>query len=142
MPDDFKDTCLGTSKMKIVRVLVGHLYLLCQFLTIRTRQRLFDRRPIESERQSWKTDEERPPIGLNTSENRSATTFGPRSLGKKLGQDELANLAEVIASGTLTSTKGKFVKKLEEEFADKLGVRHVYACASGTAAVHTAIAAH
>jgi dTDP-4-amino-4,6-dideoxygalactose transaminase len=58
-----------------------------------------------------------------------------------LGQDELTNLAEVIASGTLTSTKGRFVKKLEEEFAHKLGVRHVYACASGTAAVHTAIAA-
>ena len=61
--------------------------------------------------------------------------------GRNLGRDELTNLAEVIASGTLTSTKGRFVKKLEEEFADKLGVRHVYACASGTAAVHTAIAA-
>jgi perosamine synthetase len=61
--------------------------------------------------------------------------------GRNLGRDELANLAEVIASGTLTSTKGKFVKKLEDEFAHKLGVRHVYACASGTAAVHTAIAA-
>jgi len=61
--------------------------------------------------------------------------------GRNLGQEELANLAEVIASGTLTSTKGRFVKKLEEEFAAKLGIKHVYACASGTAAVHTAIAA-
>lgn len=61
--------------------------------------------------------------------------------GRNLGRDELANLAEVIASGTLASTKGKFVKKLEKEFADKLGVKHIYACASGTAAVHTAIAA-
>lgn len=61
--------------------------------------------------------------------------------GRTLGQDELTNLSEVIASGTLTSTKGRFVKKLEEEFAEKLGVKHAYACASGTAAVHTAVAA-
>jgi perosamine synthetase len=61
--------------------------------------------------------------------------------GRDLGQAELANLTEVIASGTLTSTKGRFVKLLEEEFAHKLGVRYVYACSSGTAAIHTAIAA-
>jgi perosamine synthetase len=61
--------------------------------------------------------------------------------GRNLGQAELANLSEVIASGILTSTKGRFVKKLEGEFAGKLGIKHVYACASGTAAVHTAIAA-
>ena len=59
--------------------------------------------------------------------------------GRNLGRAELANLAEVIASGILTSTKGSFVKKLEREFADKLGLKYVYACASGTAAVHTAI---
>jgi perosamine synthetase len=61
--------------------------------------------------------------------------------GRTLGAEELNCLAEAIASGTLTSTKGKFVKKLQDEFAEKLGVKHVYACASGTAAVHTAIAA-
>jgi perosamine synthetase len=61
--------------------------------------------------------------------------------GRDLGQAELANLAEVIASGILTSTKGRFVRLLEEEFARKLGVKYVYACSSGTAAVHTAIAA-
>ena len=61
--------------------------------------------------------------------------------GRNLGQAELANLVEVIGSGTLNSTKGRFVKQLEQEFADKLGVKHVFACASGTAAVHTAIAA-
>jgi glycosyltransferase involved in cell wall biosynthesis len=47
-PTTLKTRVLGTSKMKIFRVLLGHLYLLCQFLTIRTRQKLFDRRPIES----------------------------------------------------------------------------------------------
>jgi dTDP-4-amino-4,6-dideoxygalactose transaminase len=41
----------------------------------------------------------------------------------------------------LTSTKGAFVKQLEREFAAQIGVKYAYACASGSAAVHTAIAA-
>lgn len=61
--------------------------------------------------------------------------------GRTLGAEELALLAEVIESGTLTSTKGNFVRTLEERFAAKLGVKYAYACASGSAAVHTAIAA-
>jgi perosamine synthetase len=61
--------------------------------------------------------------------------------GRTLGAEELALLTEVIQSGTLTSTKGAFVKSFEDEFARRLGVRKAYACASGTAAIHTAIAA-
>ena len=61
--------------------------------------------------------------------------------GRTLGQEEIAALAEAIHTGTLTSTKGKFVKTLEAEFAAQLGVKHAHACASGTAAVHCAIAA-
>lgn len=61
--------------------------------------------------------------------------------GRTLGAEELALLAQVIESGTLTSTKGNFVKTLEERFAQKLGVKYAYACASGSAAVHTAVAA-
>jgi perosamine synthetase len=61
--------------------------------------------------------------------------------GRTLGEEEIAALAEAIRSGTLTSTKGRFVKTLEERFAKVLGAKHVHACASGTAAVHTAIAA-
>ena len=61
--------------------------------------------------------------------------------GRTLGAEELALLAEVIRTGTLTSTKGTFVKTFEERFAAKLGVRAAFACASGTAAIHTAIAA-
>jgi len=61
--------------------------------------------------------------------------------GRTLGAEELALLAEVIESGTLTSTKGNFVKTFEERFAAMVGVKHAYACASGSAAVHTAIAA-
>lgn len=58
-----------------------------------------------------------------------------------LGQQEMANLAEVIASGILTSSKGRFVRELEQQFAAMLGVEHVYACSSGTAAIHAAVAA-
>src|SRR5499425_1725747 len=61
--------------------------------------------------------------------------------GRTLGEDELALLAKAIHSGTLTSTKGKFVPTLEQQFAGVLGVKHVYACSSGTSAIHTAIAA-
>ncbi len=63
------------------------------------------------------------------------------SSGRTLGQEELDLLTEVIASGTLTSTKGNFVKELETRFAALLGVPHAYACASGTGAIHTAVAA-
>jgi dTDP-4-amino-4,6-dideoxygalactose transaminase len=61
--------------------------------------------------------------------------------GRTLGQEEVAMLAEAIATGTLTSTKGRFVKTLETRFAELLGVRFAHACASGTAAVHLAVAA-
>jgi dTDP-4-amino-4,6-dideoxygalactose transaminase len=61
--------------------------------------------------------------------------------GRTLGDEELELLAEVIASGTLTSTKGPHVPALEARFAEVLGARHAIACASGTAAVHLAVAA-
>ena len=63
------------------------------------------------------------------------------STGRSLGETELANLAQVIASGVLNGTKGKFVKDFQSGFAQKLGVKHAYACSSGTAAIHAAIAA-
>lgn len=61
--------------------------------------------------------------------------------GRNLGDEEIAAVAEAIRSGTLTSTKGTFVPRLERRFAEILGVKHAYACASGSAAVHCAIAA-
>src|SRR6266702_2630671 len=60
--------------------------------------------------------------------------------GRTLGDEEIALVAEAIRSGTLTSTKGTFVKTLERRFAELLGVKHAWACASGTAAVHTTTA--
>ncbi len=50
-------------------------------------------------------------------------------------------MCEAIRTGTLTSTKGEFVKRLERRFAEMLGVKHAFACTSGTAAIHCAIAA-
>lgn len=61
--------------------------------------------------------------------------------GRTLGDEEIAALVAAIRSGTLTSTKGSFVKALEASFARWLGAKHVYACSSGTAAVHAAVAA-
>lgn len=61
--------------------------------------------------------------------------------GRTLGEQELALLAEVIRSGTLTSTKGEFVRALERRFAEVIGVKYAFACASGSGAVHTAVAA-
>jgi perosamine synthetase len=63
------------------------------------------------------------------------------STGRTLGAEELALLGEVIACGTLTSTKGQFVKRLETEFAARLNVKHCHAINSGSLAVHAAIAA-
>ena len=52
--------------------------------------------------------------------------------GRSLGNEELSLLAEVLEQGVLTSTKGCFVRQLEEEFAALLGVPHVVACSSGS----------
>ncbi len=61
--------------------------------------------------------------------------------GRTLGDEELELLSEAIRSGTLTSTKGRFVKELETRFASLVGAASAVACASGSAAVHTAVAA-
>ena len=63
------------------------------------------------------------------------------SSGRTLGEEEIELLSRAIRTGTLTSTKGAFVKELETCFAQMLGVKHVYACSHGSAAVHTAICA-
>ena len=61
--------------------------------------------------------------------------------GRDLGDEEIAAVTAAIRSGTLTSTKGTFVPALEKRFAELLGVRHAFACASGSAAIHCAVAA-
>jgi perosamine synthetase len=59
------------------------------------------------------------------------------SSGRTLGEEEIAAVAEVIRTGTLTVTKGQFGKRLENQ----IGAAHAVACSSGSAAVHSAIAA-
>lgn len=61
--------------------------------------------------------------------------------GRGFGQEELDFLKEVIDSGTLNCTKGTQVKAFEKEFAARYGVPYCRAVTSGTAAIHTAIAA-
>ncbi len=61
--------------------------------------------------------------------------------GRTFGEEELHAIKEVLESGTLITTKGKYGKMLEKDFAEKMGVKYAYACNSGSAAVHVAIAA-
>ncbi len=61
--------------------------------------------------------------------------------GRTFGAEEIAAITEVLQSGILITTKGKYGKMLEENFAKRLGVKYAYACNSGSAAVHVAIAA-
>src|SRR5438876_11807672 len=61
--------------------------------------------------------------------------------GRMLGDEEIALLAAAIRSGTLTSTKGEFVKQLENRFAALCGVQFAHACSHGSAAIHCAVAA-
>lgn len=61
--------------------------------------------------------------------------------GRTFGAEEIAAVTEVLQSGVLITTKGKFGKMLETNFAEKMGVKYAYACNSGSAAVHVAIAA-
>ncbi len=63
------------------------------------------------------------------------------STGRTLGDEEIKLLGEAIDSGTLTSTKGKFVREFETRFAELMGVRNAYCASHGTAALHTAYAA-
>ena len=62
------------------------------------------------------------------------------STGRTFGEEEIRYVTEVLNSGTLTTTKGKFGKMLEKAFAEKLGAKYAYACTSGSAAIHIAVA--
>jgi dTDP-4-amino-4,6-dideoxygalactose transaminase len=61
--------------------------------------------------------------------------------GRDFGAEELELLREVIDSGTLNCTKGTQVKAFEKAFAARYEMPHARAVTSGTAAVHTAVAA-
>jgi dTDP-4-amino-4,6-dideoxygalactose transaminase len=61
--------------------------------------------------------------------------------GRTFGSEEAALVIAALQRGTLHSTRGTFVATFERRFAHWLGTRHAIACASGTAAMHAAIAA-
>jgi dTDP-4-amino-4,6-dideoxygalactose transaminase len=61
--------------------------------------------------------------------------------GRDFGNEELDLLRDVIESGTLNCTKGTQVSAFEQAFASRFGVPHARAVTSGTAAIHSAIAA-
>jgi dTDP-4-amino-4,6-dideoxygalactose transaminase len=73
-----------------------------------------------------------PPLTLPSDADASGRSFGP---------EELAELERVLASGTLNCTRGRTVRAFEEGFARWLGVPYGRAVTSGTAAIHTAVAA-
>ncbi len=59
---------------------------------------------------------------------------------RQMGQAEVDALTEVIQSGRLGRHGGTKVMELERAFAERYGVKHAIAVASGSAADHTAIA--
>jgi len=61
--------------------------------------------------------------------------------GHSFGDEELELLRQVIESGELGWQYGSMVKTFEEEFAARHGASHAVAVTSGTAALHTAMAA-
>ena len=61
--------------------------------------------------------------------------------GRDLGDEEIGLLIEVIKSGKLNRNTGTKVKLFEKKFAEKIGAKFGIATTSGTAALHTAVAA-
>jgi hypothetical protein len=61
--------------------------------------------------------------------------------GRNFGAEEIDNLKQVIESGTLNCTKGRWIKQFEAKLAERYAMPYARAMTSGTAAIHTAIAA-
>ncbi|MCX6624621.1 MAG: DegT/DnrJ/EryC1/StrS family aminotransferase, partial [Acidobacteria bacterium] len=61
--------------------------------------------------------------------------------GRTFGADEERMVLEALRSGCLSRNGGSFVKRLESEFAERLGTKYAVACSSGSAAIHLAVAA-
>jgi dTDP-4-amino-4,6-dideoxygalactose transaminase len=61
--------------------------------------------------------------------------------GRSFDAAELRALADALDTGALTSTRGHWVRSLEQRFADLVGAEHAIATSSGTSAIHAAIVA-
>jgi perosamine synthetase len=66
------------------------------------------------------------------------TPFGKES---RYGEEELQELREALAQGTLFYASGQKVRQFEAAFAESNGVRYAVACNSGTSAIHAALMA-
>ncbi|MCZ8036365.1 MAG: DegT/DnrJ/EryC1/StrS family aminotransferase [Novosphingobium sp.] len=82
--------------------------------------------------------------------NHLAINGGPRAIaeplpsfrdhsGRSLGDEEIAELTEVIRSGALSFLTGRKTAAFERGFAELLGVKEAVAVANGTAALHAAV---
>jgi len=65
---------------------------------------------------------------------------GARS-GRRIGEEELAELREVIESGALNKNLGAKVNQFEQAFASYYSRKHCIMVTSGTAAIHVALGA-
>ncbi|NUN13202.1 MAG: DegT/DnrJ/EryC1/StrS family aminotransferase [Myxococcales bacterium] len=61
--------------------------------------------------------------------------------GRTFDEQERAYLMQVMDSGTLICTSGTHAKAFEEDLAKVFGAKFALSCSSGSAAVHTAVAA-
>ncbi|NQV23699.1 MAG: DUF3473 domain-containing protein, partial [Rhodopirellula sp.] len=150
----------GESKMKTFHTIAGHLRLVRQLV----RQRLRGTPSAAHRTPNLKCSTSLAVPGTNDtpvaeshsqnsiahlemrgfetmSENQITLPSDQDATGRTFGPEELENLAAALRSGTLTSTKGTFVSQFEQNFASQLGSRFGHACSSGTAAIHTAVAA-
>lgn len=61
--------------------------------------------------------------------------------GRRIGDEEIAAVTEVLRSGAMNSTVGGRTREFETAFGELYGVEHVVASSSGTSALHLAVAA-
>ena len=84
---------------------------------------------------------ERPAIAGGTPVRTAPLASIGDASGRDLGDEELAQLTEVIRSGALNRNNGTKVEALEVAWAERHGVRFATAATSGTAAIHVALGA-
>ena len=65
----------------------------------------------------------------------------PLTPRQPFGPEALANCQQALATGRLSSVDGPFTSELERRFAQFYGAEHAVSASSGTAAIHSAVAA-
>lgn len=78
------------------------------------------------------------PLAIHGGPKTKTTPFGS---GRRFGDEELEELRQALEQNTLFYAHGTKTRQFEESFAARYGVRYCVAASSGTAAIHTALAA-